>query len=142
MRNRRRPEAMSAQSKGAKILFIDDDDDLVDALSLLLESSGYSVRRAADGDEGLRMAREETPDLVLLDFMMPVKSGFDTSQEMRQIESLRNVPIIALTSFGQNIGEIYGLSSEDAHRQIQGFLEKPVEPNVLLERIAQALGPR
>lgn len=133
---------MCAESNGAKILFIDDDDDLASALSILLESAGYSVRRAADGDEGLRMAMEERPDLVLLDFMMPVKSGFATSQEMRQTDGLRDVPIIALTSFGQNIGEIYGLPSEEARLHIQGFLEKPVEPNVLLERIEQALAAR
>jgi len=130
---------MRAQSKGKSILFIDDDDDLTDAFSVLLQSAGYAVRRAADGDEGLRMAQEEVPDLILLDFMMPVKSGFATFQEMRQIEILRGVPIIALTSFGQNIGEIYGLSSQEARQQIQGFLEKPVEPNVLLERIEEAL---
>ena len=130
---------MCAQDESKKILFIDDDDDLSSALSVLLESAGYAVRRAANGDEGLRMARQERPDLILLDFMMPVKSGFATFQEMRQIEALRSVPIIALTSFGQNIGEIYGLSSQDARQQIQGFLEKPVEPNVLLERIGEAL---
>ncbi len=133
---------MGEQSQGKKILFIDDDDDLVDALSILLESAGYSVRRASDGDEGLRMAQEERPDLVLLDFMMPVKSGFATSQEMRRIEALKDVPIIALTSFGQNIGEIYGLPSDEAQLHIQGFLEKPVEPNVLLERIEEALAAR
>jgi DNA-binding response OmpR family regulator len=133
---------MCAQSKGKKILFIDDDDDLAAALSVLLESAGYQVRRAADGDEGLRMALEDRPDLVLLDFMMPVKSGFATSQEMRRIDALRDVPILALTSFGQNIGEIYGLPSDQARMHIQGFLEKPVEPNVLLERIEQALAAR
>lgn len=130
---------MSAQTTGKKILFIDDDDDLVAALSIMLESAGYHVHRAADGDEGLRMAAEEKPDLILLDFMMPVKSGFATSQELRQIEALRDVPILVLTAFGQNIGEIYGLSPQEARLHIQGCLEKPVEPNVLLERIAEAL---
>jgi two-component system response regulator RpaA len=133
---------MCAQTSGKKILFIDDDDDLAEALSVLLQSAGYRVCRAADGEEGLRMAREERPDLILLDLMMPVKSGFTTAQELRQSEALLDVPIIALTSFGQNIGEIYGLPSDKAGTQFQGFLEKPVEPNVLLERIEQTLAAR
>ena len=126
------------------ILIIDDDDDTAAALSCILESTGYRVRRAADGDEGLRMAAAERPDLILLDFMMPVKDGFCTYRELNDDPNLRRVPIIALTAFGQDIGEEHGLPRGNAPSGIREYLEKPVEPNILLERVAATLkaGPR
>jgi DNA-binding response OmpR family regulator len=126
------------------ILIIDDDDDTAAALSCILESTGYRVRRAADGDEGLRMAAAERPDLIILDFMMPVKDGFCTCRELSDNPDLRRVPIIALTAFGQDIGEEHGLPRDEASNRIREYLEKPVEPNILLERVAATLkaGPR
>ena len=85
------------------------------------------------------MAAEETPDLVLLDYMMPVKNGFDAFQEIRRNPALCHVPVIVLTAFGQNIGEIHGLAREGRSAGIRDCLEKPVEPNVLLERVAAVL---
>jgi len=130
---------MTEQKAGKRILLVDDDQDLTSVLSRLFERAGYVVRCAADGDQGVRMAVEDPPDLVLIDFMMPVKSGFDACQDLRRIPARRDVPIIALTAFGRNIGEIHGLSGGEADLPIQDCLEKPVEPNVLLERVSHAL---
>ena len=120
------------------ILFIDDDDDLVSALSDALVGAGYRTRRASNGDQGIRLAQQERPDLILLDWMMPVKSGFEACVELRRIPSLNDVPIIVLTAFGQNIGEVYGLSS-GGKRALDDFMEKPFEPNILFERVAGLL---
>ena len=122
-----------------KILVIDDDEDLTALLSYLLEDVGYLVRCAADGDEGLRMAAEETPDLILLDFLMPVKDGFAVCEELRETPDLCDVPVIILTAFGRKVGEIYGLHQKEAASHFLECLEKPFEPNVLLERVARAL---
>lgn len=122
-----------------KILIIDDDDDLAVALSALLTSSRYEVRRAADGAVGLEMAAAEPPDLILLDFMMPVKNGFEVCCELQENDRLRDVPVIALTAFGRDIGEVYGLAPEEAPSCVRDYLEKPYEANVLLERIASAI---
>jgi DNA-binding response OmpR family regulator len=130
---------MQPANAGPKILFIDDDDDLAFALCTALASAGYRVRRAADGEAGLQMAREEKPDLILLDWMMPVKDGFRACTELRAIESLSRVPILALTAFGQNIGEVHGMSLPGSQQQVQGCLEKPVEINVLLHTVARFL---
>jgi len=130
---------MSGQSDEKTILIV-DDDDLASVMTHLLESRGYRVRRASDGEEGVRMAREQPPDLILLDFMMPVKDGFDACREIRSSPEAGGVPIVALTAFGQDIGEIHGLTRGGDAAAIQDFLEKPVEPNVFLERIALALG--
>lgn len=128
---------MSKKSK--TILFIDDDEDLVHALSKILESDGYHVDHAYDGEVGVRMAAKERPDLIILDYMMPVKNGFEALLELRQIEGMEDVPVLSLTSFGQDIGEIHGLRQGDDKPQVQDSLEKPVEPNVFLDRVASLL---
>ena len=68
---------MSPQPAPKRILIIDDDEALTGALVRLLQDEGYQVRCAADGEEGIRLAEQEPPDLILLDFMMPLKNGFD-----------------------------------------------------------------
>ena len=85
------------------------------------------------------MAAEELPDLILLDFVMPVKDGFAVCEELQQSPALRDVHVIALTAFGRKVGEIYGLRQKEAASHFRECLEKPFEPNVLLERVAQAL---
>ncbi len=126
---------MAKDSSGAKILIIDDDDDLAIALARLLEHNGYQVVRAANGDEGLKMAGSESPDLIFLDFMMPVRDGFDVCRTLDG--GNRKVPVIALTAFGQDIGQIHGLS--EGASCIVDFIEKPYEANILLERVETAL---
>ena len=129
-----RPDGLAARA----VLIVDDDDDLSSALARFLTGEGYRVRRAADGDEGLRMALDAPPDLILLDFMMPVKNGFDALHEIRCAPTLAKVPVLALTAFGQSVGETHGC--EDIEKAgLAGALEKPFEPNVLLARVAAVL---
>lgn len=130
---------MQSKNPQATILFIDDDDDFASALSKMLEGEGYSVRQASDGEIGVRMANEEQPDLIILDFMMPVMNGFDALLEIRKIDGMADVPVIALTSFGQDIGEIHGLRAGEGKPLVQDSLDKPIEPNMFLDRVASAL---
>jgi len=130
---------MANKKSKATILFIDDDRDFVHALLTILEGQGYCVHHASDGEVGVRMASEKRPDLIILDFMMPVKNGFEALLELRQINGMANVPVLSLTSFGQDIGEIHGLRQGDDKSQIQDCMEKPVEPNVFLDRVASLL---
>lgn len=130
---------MDSAKTAATILYIDDDLELADAYSRALERAGYRVQRAADGEEGLSLARREPPDVILLDWMMPGKNGFETCVELRQIPSLCNIPIVVLTSFGQNIHYIHTPGGPAAALQIRDCLEKPVEINVLLSRLETLL---
>ncbi|MGD1002727.1 MAG: response regulator [Candidatus Brocadiia bacterium] len=130
---------MSPATAPKRILIIDDDDALTGALVRLLQAEGYQVRCAADGEEGIRLAEQEPPDLVLLDFMMPLKNGFDVCTDMQNIANLRNVPVLVMTAFGQDIGETHGVSMQKPPSNIRGRLEKPFEINVLLERMVTAL---
>jgi len=130
---------MSAAPARRRILIIDDDDALTGALVRVLEDEGYGVRCAPDGQEGIRLAAQERPDLILLDFFMPLKNGFEVCSDLQNIPGLRDVPVLVMTAFGQDIGEIHGLPAQKPCANIRGRLEKPFEINVLLERVASAL---
>lgn len=126
---------MASAKTTASILYIDDDEELAAAYAHVLERAGYRVRRAADGEEGLALAHREPPDVILLDWMMPGKNGFETCVELRQAPALCNIPIVVLTSFGRNIHYIHTPGGPAAALQIQDCLEKPVDINVLLCRL-------
>ena len=129
-----------AESNCKDILLIEDDDDFAYITSLVLARAGYRVRRALDGEHGLQEAERQPPDLILLDYMMPTMDGFEACRELRRLPDLSNVPILVMTSFGQDIAEIHGLSGEEGRDMVQGHLEKPVEPNVLIGRVGALLG--
>ena len=130
---------MSEPERARTILIIDDDEDFRDPIGIVLGAHGYSVRCAGDGDEGLRMAAEELPDLILLDFLMPGKNGFETSKELADTPALADVPVLALTSFGKGALDYYDPGSRQTPRNIRGFLEKPIDFGVLMEHVEAAL---
>ena len=111
-----------------KILIIEDEEDLVKGLKLNLMDEGYSIEWAADGEEGLRKAVEESPDLIILDIMMPKMNGLDVCREIRK-KGL-NVPIIMLTAKGEEIDKVVGLEigADD-------YMTKPFSIRELLARI-------
>jgi len=131
-----------ADGPAKHILIIDDDEDFRDPIEIVLGSRGYRVRCASNGDQGVRMAAEEPPDLILLDFLMPVKNGLETSLELQELPGMGRVPILGLTAFGDRAIDFYGEGSVPAPANIRGYLEKPVEFDVLLERVALALAGR
>jgi DNA-binding response OmpR family regulator len=111
-----------------KILIIEDEADLVKGLKLNLAGEGYVVAWAADGQEGLRQALEETPDLIILDIMLPKMSGLEVCRELRQKKAA--VPIIMLTAKGEEVDKVVGLEigADD-------YMTKPFSIRELLARI-------
>ena len=114
-----------------KILVIDDDPDVRYILKILLEATGYKVVIAANGQEGLEKARDNYPDLILLDIMMPGMDGWEACRHLRQII---DVPIIMLTVLGKEKEIVHGLSlgADD-------FITKPWSNRELLARISAIL---
>lgn len=126
--------------KQPKILLIDDDADFVEATKTVLESNRYNVIVAYEGEAGLRKAREESPDLVLLDIIMPVKNGFTAAEQFKKDSKLSNIPVIMLTSFsskgaGSGIPLSGGLTLET-----EDYIEKPVSPDLLISKVRQHVG--
>jgi len=120
----------------AKILAVDDDPSIVQVLEFMLNRDGHEVFVAHDGEEGLALARQEHPDLILLDIMMPRMDGFTVSGELFKDPSLRDTPIIILTAKG-NAREIFELVPN-----VTLYLEKPFDPQDLRNHIRKLLPPQ
>jgi len=125
----------------SKILVVDDDPDFVEATRMVLESAGHAVISAADGDEGLRMVRQQQPDLVILDVIMKtVLDGLHMSQEMAEDPEQRNTPILMVTSIANS--DYAALFPTDEYVHIDDFVSKPIAPDDLLRRVARLMNAR
>lgn len=121
-----------------RILVVDDDPDFVEATRMVLESAGYEVISAADGDEGLKKARADRPDLVILDVIMKtVLDGLHMSQEMAEDPAQAATPILMVTSIANS--DYAALFPTDEYVHIDGFVSKPIAPADLLERVGGLL---
>lgn len=94
----------------AKILIVDDEPNIVLSLEFLMRREGYAVRAAADGETALEMIAADAPDVILLDIMIPKRSGFDVCQTIRADPALQNVKLVLLTARGREVDREKGLA--------------------------------
>ena len=113
-----------------KILLVDDESDILDFLSYNLLRSGYEVRTAINGKQGIEVARAFKPDLILLDMMMPEMDGVETCEEIRRIPKLENVMVAFLTARGEDYSQIAGFDAG-----ADDYILKPIKPKVLMSRV-------
>ena len=116
------------------VLVADDQPHIVRLIQVNLEKVGYRVVTAADGLEALRKVREEIPDLVILDVIMPHKDGFEVLREIKHDPKLAHVPVIMLTVKTQNADIVEGL-----REGAEMYLPKPFHPKELVSLIRRAL---
>ncbi|HEY42303.1 MAG TPA: response regulator [Dehalococcoidia bacterium] len=124
----------------AKILIVDDDADFIESTRIILEAKPYDVIIANQGDEGLQKARDENPDLIILDVIMPVKDGFTAAEQLKKDPKLSKIPVIMLTAFSAKGGETSIPRSRGYTLDTEDYLEKPVQPQNLLVAVEKALG--
>ena len=123
-----------------KILLIDDDLDFLEATETILKSnSSYEVITATDGNIGLQMAKDEKPDLILLDVIMPVEDGFTAAKKLKNDHQLQDIPVVLLTSFSQRVGETNLAVRQGMDLEVEDYIEKPVSPQELLRRVEKLL---
>ena len=123
-----------------KILLVDDDPDFVAATKTVLESrSDYKVLTASDGVFGLSTAKAEKPDLIILDVIMPFEDGFTAARELKADPELRKIPVIILTSFSRRMGETDVSVAQGMELEAEDYVEKPVSPQELLQKVDQLL---
>ncbi len=138
-----------------KILVVEDDADIATFERSLLEERGYACVWAKDGVEGLELARKETPDLILLDLMMPRKGGISMFKELKEDPSIRHIPVVVITAVSEVTGvdlrnfiikeplrddktfvETTGMTQ---YTTPDAYLEKPIDPDELFKAVKKAL---
>jgi two-component system phosphate regulon response regulator PhoB len=117
-----------------KILIVEDEAALVDLLRYNLEAAGYDVVEAYDGEKGYDLAVAEKPDIILLDWMLPVVSGIAVCKKIRKNDTIRSTPIIMLTARGGDMDKIEGLDSG-----ADDYVTKPFSPTELIARVKALL---
>ena len=124
-----------------KILIVDDDPDILDALTMILETQGYQVVTARDGIEGLANLKAEKPDLLILDLLMPKMDGFAVCKELQdpRWSKFKGTPILILTSVREEASRRRYELETGLEFDVDDYVEKPISPDVLLGRVRKLL---
>ena len=119
------------------ILCIEDEPEMIDLIRLILGRRGFEVIGAAGGKEGLEKVRQDPPDLILLDLMMPDIDGWEVYQQIKADEKTKKIPVIVVTAKAQSIDKVLGLHIA----KVDDYIAKPFSPQELLNSVDKVLGP-
>lgn len=124
---------------GGYILLVDDDPDLVETLSMVLESKGFEVGKAYDGIEAEAAIKKRRPDVLILDVMMPRKNGYELCRELKSNKWTQDIPIVMLTAVGDAVPTTTYSHAEGMSLEAEDFIAKPVDAATLLEAVERLL---
>jgi two-component system phosphate regulon response regulator PhoB len=117
-----------------RILVVEDNQDLLELVAYHLEAQGYVVYRAMTGENGVALASSHSPDLIILDVMLPGINGLDVFRKLRQTETTRSIPVILLTAKSDETDIVIGLELG-----VDDYITKPFSPRILIARIRSLL---
>ncbi|MBI4317180.1 MAG: response regulator [Chloroflexi bacterium] len=121
-------------SSNGRVLIVDDDRPLVVMITTILEDEGYAVQTAFNGEEGLNMAKESPPDLILMDLRMPIMDGWTCCRLLREREETQRIPVVVMSGDGAR-------EAVQAELGIRDFLKKPFEMDDLLLHVRKLATP-
>ncbi|MFA5111235.1 MAG: response regulator [Desulfobaccales bacterium] len=124
---------------GKYILIVDDDPDLVETVSMMLESKGYEVGKAYDGIEGEEAIKKRRPDVLILDVMMPRKNGYQLCKELKSNKWTQEIPIVLLTAVGEAVPTTSYSHAEGMAIEAEDFIPKPVDAATLVAAVERLL---
>lgn len=127
-----------------KVLIVDDDPDIINAISMILKNRNYNVVTAGNRAEGIKAAKAEKPDLIILDVMMDtISAGFDMARDVRNDENIKHLPIIMLTAIDDKTGVNFKSAFGNTEMlPVDAYIEKPVAPHILLSEIDNLLNKK
>jgi twitching motility two-component system response regulator PilH len=134
-----------SEKRQLTIFVLDDDVQLVDTVTTLLESVGYSTAYAYQTEPGMELIRQTKPDLILLDIMFagpPGQDGVELSRQLHRDPELKEIPIVILSGVRKVLDFEFDTSFDPTWLPVKAFLEKPIKPEELLAAIKRVLGPR
>jgi len=126
----------------ARILVVDDDPDLVESVTLVLEKKEHEVIAAYGGIEGLEKAKKEKPDAIILDVMMPDKNGYEVCKELKADPEYQDIPILLLTAVVSKISSTSYTHRMGMETEANDYVDKPVEANELVRLVERLLKNR
>lgn len=124
-----------ADAKLKRVVCVEDEPEMIDLIRLILGRKGFEVIGANGGKEGLETVRQQKPDLVLLDLMMPDMDGWEVYQQIKADEATREIPVIVVTAKAQSIDKVLGLHIA----KVDDYISKPFSPQELMDSIEQVL---
>jgi two-component system, cell cycle response regulator DivK len=119
-----------------KILIVEDNEQNMYLMTFLLENYGYKIIQAFNGKEGIRLAQETKPDVILLDIQLPEMNGYQVAEELRKDHLLSSVPIIAVTSYAMAGDKERALAAGAT-----GYIEKPINPDTFITQLQEYISP-
>ncbi|MCU0484913.1 MAG: response regulator [Anaerolineales bacterium] len=121
-----------------RLVYIEDEQEMIDLVCLILSRRGYEVIGALGGREGLDAVHQHLPDLVLLDLMMPDMDGWEVYQQIKVDEATREIPVIIVTAKAQSIDKVLGLHIA----KVDDYVAKPFSPQELVDSVEKVLSLR
>ncbi len=121
------------------VLIVDDDPDLVETVSMMLENKGYEVGKAYDGIEGEEAIKKRRPDVLILDVMMPRKNGYELCKELKSNKWTQDIPIVLLTAVGEAVPSTTYSHAEGMATEAEDYIPKPVDAKTLVEAVERLL---
>lgn len=122
------------EASNYKILLVDDEPDILEFVGYNLRKESFNVLTASNGEEALKIAQAELPELIILDVMMPEMDGIETCEELKRIPSLKNTIVAFLTARGEDYSQIAGFDAG-----ADDYITKPIKPKVLISRVKALL---
>ncbi len=125
-------------SPSKKIVYIEDDPEMIDLVEMILSRHGFSIKGAHGGRKGLDVVHQEPPDLILLDLMMPDLDGWDVYQQLKADDATKSIPVIVITAKAQSIDKVLGLHIA----KVDDYISKPFRPQELLDSVDKVINQR
>jgi len=122
-----------------KILIIDDDKDMTEALKIILEDESYKVKVAFTGKQGLDAIREEKPDLIILDLLLPGEDGVSICRNLKNAPEYKDIPVLVLTALARKMEKKIFSPAVRENLGADEYLDKPVDPEKLIEKVRKLL---
>ena len=118
-----------------RVIYFEDENDMVELVRIILGREDYAVEGVREGLVGLQAIKEELPDLILLDLMMPDMDGWEIFRQIKNDEAIMNIPIIVITAKAQTVDKVLGLEIA----KVDDYISKPFRPHELVERVEKVL---
>lgn len=125
---------MSAETD-LRVVYIEDDQEMIDLVALILSRRGYQIQGAQSGKKGLELIFSDPPNVILLDLMMPGMDGWEVYQQLKAVENTQNIPVIIITAKAQAIDRVLGLHIA----KVDDYIAKPFKPQELVDSVERVL---